>query len=97
MSEYRDDRVQGDSLAACISKYLASRQHELGEKTYGQTKLLLERLKDYCALRGVYDIRDLSVDLLETLTGRVSRRHAGLPKAPTATRPLLWTPRRSEA
>jgi integrase len=66
LSEYRDDPVQGDTLAACISKYLASRENELGEKTHGQTKFLLERLQDYCTQRGVYNIRELSVDLLET-------------------------------
>ena len=66
LSEHRGDSVQGDSLAECISKYLASRQHELGEKTYGQTKFLLDRLNTYCIQRGVYNIRELSVDLLET-------------------------------
>jgi len=59
-------RPRAAPRSASIEKYLASRQHELGEKTYGQTKLLLGRLKDYCERQGVYFARELKVDLRET-------------------------------
>jgi hypothetical protein len=59
-------QADGPTIEACIQKYLASHKHELGEKTYGQYKLHLGRLQDYCERRGVYSIRELNVDLLET-------------------------------
>ena len=43
MSQYRDDPVQGDSLAACISKYLASREYEL-RRSRESTHLCFPRL-----------------------------------------------------
>jgi hypothetical protein len=43
-----------------------SRRHELGEKTAGQIRLLLDRLQTYCSGRGAYFIRKLTVDLLES-------------------------------
>jgi integrase/recombinase XerD len=59
-------RKDGASIEACIEKYLASRQHELAEKTYGQHELLLGRLKTFAESRGAVLMNDLTVDLLET-------------------------------
>ena len=66
IAQSKNEAVHGSKLGDCIAKYLASRKHELGEKTYGQTKLLLGRLKNYCERQGVYFARELNVDLLET-------------------------------
>jgi integrase len=66
IAQSKNDAVHGSKIGDCIDKYLASRKHELGEKTYGQTKLLLGRLKDYCERQGVYFAREINVDLLET-------------------------------
>lgn len=68
------DSVFGPTIAECSEKYLASRKHELGEKTYGQHKLLLDRLEQFCRERGAVYARNLSVDLLETF------KVEGLPK-----------------
>lgn len=64
-AEGKDESVHGPRLADCIRKYLASRQDELAEKTYGQHALLLSRLQEFCTLRGVYFMAEISVDLLE--------------------------------
>lgn len=53
-------------MTECIEKYLASRQHELAEKTIGQHRLLLDRLMKFCELHSTIYMRDLTVDLLET-------------------------------
>ena len=53
IAQSKSETARGPKVSECIEKYLASRQHELGEKTYGQTKLLLGRLKDYCERQGV--------------------------------------------
>jgi integrase len=66
IAQSKNETVHGLKIGECIEKYLASRKHELGEKTYGQTKLLLGRLKDYCERQGVYFAREINVDLLET-------------------------------
>jgi integrase/recombinase XerD len=66
IAQSKSETARGPKVSECIEKYLASRQHELGEKTYSQTKLLLGRLKDYCERQGVYFARELKVDLLET-------------------------------
>ena len=58
--------IQGPTLAECAEKYLAARRHELGEKTIGQHKLLLDRLQTFCDARGALYMSDLTVDLLET-------------------------------
>jgi integrase len=66
IAESRNEAVHGTRIGECIDKYLASRKHELGEKTYYQHRLLLGRLKDYCEKQGVYFTREINVDLLET-------------------------------
>jgi len=66
VAESKDVTVHGPRIGECIEKYLASRHHELSEKTEGHYKLLLCRLKKYCELRGVFFMRELTVDLLET-------------------------------
>lgn len=54
------------TIRECVGKYLTSRKHELGEKTYGQHQLLLGRLQTYSERHGIFAVRDLSVDLLES-------------------------------
>jgi integrase/recombinase XerD len=56
----------GPTIEECIHKYLASHKHELGDKTYDTYKLHLGRLREYCERQGVYSMRELNVDLLET-------------------------------
>jgi integrase len=66
VAQSKGETVHGAKISDCIQKYLASRKHELGEKTYGQHKLLLSRLQNYCERQGVFFTREISVDLLET-------------------------------
>ena len=65
-NEAKGDAVHGPTLAECAEKYLASRRHELGDKTIRQHKLVLNRLMRFCEPNGAVYMRDLSVDLLET-------------------------------
>ena len=66
ISTDKKKQADGPSIEECIEKYLASYKSELGEKTYGQYKLHLRRLRQYCERQGVYSMRELNVDLLET-------------------------------
>jgi len=66
ISTDKKKQVDGPTIDECIQKYLASHKHELREKTFGQYKLHLSRLEQYCERRGVYSMRELNVDLLET-------------------------------
>jgi integrase/recombinase XerD len=66
ISTDKKKQAEGPMIADCVQKFLASHKHDLGEKTYGQYKLHLGRLKEYCERRGVYSMRALNVDLLET-------------------------------
>jgi integrase/recombinase XerD len=66
IAQSRNEAAHGPRIEDCVTKYLASRKHELGEKTYGQHKLLLGRLQNYCEGQGVHFTREISVDLLET-------------------------------
>jgi len=66
VADARSEKVHGPKLGECMDKYLASRRHEMAEKTYGHHKLLLGRLTNYCERRRVYFMRELTVDLLET-------------------------------
>ena len=71
------DMIFGPTISECAEKYLASRKHELAEKTFGQHRLLLGRLEQYCRDRGVIYARDLTVDLLETCRHPDSALHPG--------------------
>ena len=64
----RDKKKQADgpTIEECIQKYVACHKHELGEKTFGQYRLHLGRLQEYCERQGLYSMRALTVDLLET-------------------------------
>jgi integrase/recombinase XerD len=62
----KGDSIQGPTMAECAEKYIASRRHELGEKTIGQHRLLLDRLGKFCESRNALYMRELTVDLLET-------------------------------
>jgi site-specific recombinase XerD len=66
VAQSQTEVVRGPRISDCIAKYLESRQHELSEKTYGHHDLLLSRLNAYCERQGVYFMRELTVDLLET-------------------------------
>src|SRR6266704_2641473 len=44
----KGETVHGPTIAECAEKYIASRRHELGEKTVGQHRLLLDRLTRFC-------------------------------------------------
>ena len=63
------------TITECAEKYLASRRHELGDKTIGQHRLLLNRLREFCEARNAVYMRNLTVDLLETF------KTEGLPAA----------------
>ncbi len=65
LSNGQDPVVHGPGIADCIERFIDSRRHELGDKTTGAYELLLGRLKDYCARRGVTHMKKLTVDLLE--------------------------------
>src|SRR5262245_48293256 len=56
LADGKSEAIHGPKLRECIEKYLASRKHELGTKTHAQHNRLLERLEDYCKLKGVYHI-----------------------------------------
>ncbi|HUB83991.1 MAG TPA: hypothetical protein VMB03_34585, partial [Bryobacteraceae bacterium] len=62
----KDERIHGPRLQECIDTYVASRRHELAERTIGQHELVLGRLAEYAAGRGVYFARELTVDLIES-------------------------------
>ncbi|MBL0158793.1 MAG: site-specific integrase [Bryobacterales bacterium] len=74
VAQSQTEAVRGHRIDECVLKYLASRRHELSEKTYGHHDLLLSRLTTYCERQGVYFTRELTVDLLETF------KIDGLPK-----------------
>jgi len=66
IAQTKDEKVHGPTIAECAKKYIASRRHELGEKTIGQHQLLLDRLTKFCEGRHALYMRNLTVDLLET-------------------------------
>jgi integrase/recombinase XerD len=66
--------VHGPRLDDCIERFVASREHELGDKTAASYRFQLDRLLTYCAARGAHHMRDLTVDLLENF------KLGGLPK-----------------
>ena len=66
IAQIKDETVHGPTIAECAEKYLAARRHELGEKTIGQHRLLLDRLTKFCEARHAPYMRNLTVDLLET-------------------------------
>ena len=61
----KDQVVHGPRIEDCVTRFIASREHELGERTSGHYTLLLGRLSAYCVTRGVYFMRELTTDLLE--------------------------------
>ena len=74
IAQAKDETIHGPTVAECAEKYIASRRHELGEKTIGQHRLLLDRLTKFCEARHAPYMRNLTVDLLETF------KTEGLPK-----------------
>lgn len=65
LAENRDDAIHGPRLSGCVKRYVDSRADELGEKTAGQYRLILERLTEFCRVRGVHHTHQLTVDVLE--------------------------------
>ena len=80
ISTDKKKQTDGPIIEECIQKYLASHKHQLREKTYGQYKLHLGRLQEYCERSGIYSMRELNVDLLETF------KVEGLPGPPQTLR-----------
>jgi integrase/recombinase XerD len=62
----KGDAAHGPTIEDCAAKFVASKNQELGEKTVGQHRLLLERLDKFCTAHGSPYMKDLNVDLLET-------------------------------
>ena len=75
----QDQKVHGPRLDDCIERFSASRKEELGEKTAAAYRFQLDRLRAFCATRGVHFMRELSVDLLEDF------KVEGLPDSMAAT------------
>jgi integrase len=61
----QDQKVHGPRVEDCIERFIASRKEELGDKTAAAYRFQLDRLRAYCASRGVHFMRELTVDLLE--------------------------------
>ncbi len=74
MKQTEPETEKGPRIEECIEKYIASRDHEIGGKTSGQYGITLKRLQVYCTQKGVFYMRGLNVDLLETF------KTDGLPK-----------------
>lgn len=66
LAHAKNESVHGPTVAECAEKFIASRRHELGDKTIGQHRLLLDRLTKFCEGRHAPYMRNLTVDLLET-------------------------------
>jgi hypothetical protein len=75
----QDQKVHGPRLDDGIERFSTSRKEELGEKTAAAYRFQLDRLRAYCATRGVHFMRELSVDLLEDF------KIEGLPDGMAAT------------
>ncbi len=65
VADGKDEKVHGPRIDACIETFLESLDYEVGEDTKGQHEHLLGHLRDYLAGRGVYFMREITVDLLE--------------------------------
>ena len=65
LKEGEDSVAHGPRVDDCVERFLQSHQSKLGEKMVGAYRFQLERLRTYCAGRGVFYMRDLSIDLLE--------------------------------
>src|SRR6201993_4210891 len=50
----QDQKVHGACVDVCIERFSASRKEELGEKTAAAYRFQLDRLRAYCATRGVH-------------------------------------------
>jgi site-specific recombinase XerC len=65
LKQGQDVVAHGPRIDDCVERFLESHQSKLGEKTADAYRFQLERLRAYCAGRGVLYMRDLSIDLLE--------------------------------
>jgi hypothetical protein len=88
LADSKTQAVHGLKLADCIEKYISSREHEIGEKTQGQIRLLLTRLQTYCHSLGAYFIQEIDVDMLETFVVTPALSGSGLRDIDTGQNPL---------
>lgn len=58
-------KPEGITIREAATLYIASREDEIGHKTSGHYRLLLDRLVEFCEARGVSTMSGLTVDLLE--------------------------------
>src|ERR1035438_3081765 len=54
------DEVNGLPVAACVQKYLDSREQDLDARTLNQHRLSLERLRSFLQAKGVLYIRQMT-------------------------------------
>lgn len=65
LADGKDEKVHGPRIDDCIERFLEALAHEVGEDTKAQHEHLLRHLKEYLANKGIYFIREITVDLLE--------------------------------
>ena len=70
IAQSKSETVHGPKVSECIEKYLASRQHELGEKNIRPARNSAWPAQGFCERQGVVLARELNVDLLETFKRR---------------------------
>ena len=62
----KDPALFGPRLRECVRNYLAAREHELEPGVMKDYRRVLEGLVSFCAAKGIYFIRELKVDTVET-------------------------------
>lgn len=67
-----DDQLVGPTIKSCAEKYVKSREHEVGERTLDQYRLLLERLDQYFSDRNLFRMADLDIDRLEDFKASIA-------------------------
>jgi integrase len=65
LKKNQDQVVHGPRIDDCIERFIDGRTHELVDKSAAMYRFQLERLRVFCASRGVHHMKDLTVDLLE--------------------------------
>ena len=74
----------GPSIMECVERYIASRQHEIGQSSMYQYRLCLDRFTKFCAGKGTHFMRQLSLDILEDY------KASGFPSTTVGTTKSLW-------
>jgi integrase/recombinase XerD len=65
VAKSKDVVVHGETLGACVEKFLDAHRENVTDKVLGQHKLVLSRLEAFAKTRNKLFIRELTVDLLE--------------------------------